>query len=52
VLFATPTLAAVASFGVYGSVHPEELTPAQVFASIALFAMLRFPLAFLQFAVI
>eukprot|EP01025_Chloroclados_australasicus_P037639 TRINITY_DN3846_c0_g4_i1.p1 TRINITY_DN3846_c0_g4~~TRINITY_DN3846_c0_g4_i1.p1 ORF type:complete len:1422 (-),score=137.95 TRINITY_DN3846_c0_g4_i1:223-4488(-) len=52
IVFATPLLASVASFAVYGSVKPQELTPAKVFASIALFAMLRFPLAFLQFAVV
>ena len=51
-LFAAPVLAAVASFAVYGSVDPEGFTAPRIFASIALFAIMRFPLIFLPFALV
>ncbi|KAL3154179.1 hypothetical protein ABBQ32_013696 [Trebouxia sp. C0010 RCD-2024] len=51
-LFAAPVLAAVASFAVYGSVDPDGFTAPRIFASIALFAIMRFPLIFLPFALV
>ena len=51
-LFAAPVLAAVASFAVYGSVDPAGFTAPRIFASIALFAIMRFPLIFLPFALV
>jgi ABC-type multidrug transport system fused ATPase/permease subunit len=51
-LFAAPTLAMVASFAVYGSVEPAAFTPANIFTAISLFALMRFPLIFLPFALI
>ena len=51
-LFAAPVLAAVASFAVYGSVDPAGFTAPRIFASISLFAIMRFPLIFLPFALV
>lgn len=51
-LFAAPTLAMVVCFVVYGSVEPNAFTPASIFTSISLFALMRFPLIFLPFALI
>jgi ATP-binding cassette, subfamily C (CFTR/MRP), member 1 len=51
-LFAAPTLAMVVCFVVYGSVEPQNFTPAAIFTSIALFALMRFPLLFLPFALV
>ena len=51
-LFAAPTLAMVVCFAVYGSVQPENFTPATIFTSIALFSLMRVPLIFLPFALI
>jgi ATP-binding cassette subfamily C (CFTR/MRP) protein 1 len=51
-LFAAPSLAMVTCFVVYGSVEPENFTAATIFPSIALFALMRFPLIFLPFALV
>lgn len=51
-LFAAPSLAMVTCFVVYGTVNPDAFTPAAVFTSISLFALMRFPLIFLPFALI
>ena len=51
-LFAAPVLAAVASFAVYGSVDPNGFTAPRIFAAISLFAIMRFPLIFLPFALV
>ena len=54
-LFAAPVLAAVASFAAYGAAsasHPGRFTPANVFAAIALFALMRLPLILLPFALV
>jgi ATP-binding cassette subfamily C (CFTR/MRP) protein 1 len=51
-LFAAPSLAMVTCFVVYGTVKPEQFTASSVFTSIALFALMRFPLIFLPFALI
>jgi len=54
-LFAAPVLAAVASFAAYGAAsasHPGQFTPANVFAAIALFALMRLPLILLPFALV
>lgn len=51
-LFAAPVLAAVASFAVYGSVDPDNFTAPRLFAAISLFAIMRFPLIFLPFALV
>ena len=51
-LFAAPVLAAVASFAVYGSVDPTGFTAPRIFAAISLFAIMRFPLIFLPFALV
>lgn len=51
-LFAAPVLAAVASFAVYGSVSPDQFTAPRIFAAISLFAIMRFPLIFLPFALV
>lgn len=51
-LFAAPSLAMVTCFVVYGTVRPEQFTASAVFTSIALFALMRFPLIFLPFALI
>ena len=54
-LFAAPVLAAVTSFAAYGAAsagHPGRFTPANVFAAIALFALMRLPLILLPFALV
>lgn len=51
-LFAAPVLAAVASFAVYGSVDSSGFTAPRIFAAISLFAIMRFPLIFLPFALV
>ena len=51
-LFAAPSLAMVTCFVVYGTVNPDQFTASSVFTSIALFALMRFPLIFLPFALI
>lgn len=51
-LFAAPVLAAVASFAVYGSVDASGFTAPRIFAAISLFAIMRFPLIFLPFALV
>ncbi|KAL0031798.1 hypothetical protein WJX79_007928 [Trebouxia sp. C0005] len=51
-LFAAPVLAAVASFAVYGSVDATGFTAPRIFAAISLFAIMRFPLIFLPFALV
>jgi len=51
-LFAAPTLSMVTCFAVYGAVVPNEFTPANIFTAIALFALMRFPLIFLPFALV
>jgi ABC-type multidrug transport system fused ATPase/permease subunit len=51
-LSAAPTLAMVVCFVVYGTVVPSSFTPANIFTSIALFALMRFPLIFLPFALV
>ena len=51
-LFAAPTLAMVTCFVVYGTVEPDSFTPANIFTSISLFALMRFPLIFLPFALV
>ena len=54
-LFAAPVLAAVASFAAYGAAsasRPGQFTPANVFAAIALFALMRLPLILLPFALV
>ena len=51
-LFAAPSLAMVTCFVVYGTVNPEAFTASAVFTSISLFALMRFPLIFLPFALI
>ena len=51
-LFAAPSLAMVTCFVVYGTVNPDQFTASAVFTSIALFALMRFPLIFLPFALI
>ena len=51
-LFASPVLAAVASFAAYGSAAPAEFTAPRVFAAIALFSLMRFPLILLPFTLV
>ena len=51
-LFASPVLAAVASFAAYGSAAPREFTAPRVFAAIALFSLMRFPLILLPFTLV
>jgi hypothetical protein len=51
-MFAAPTLAMVTCFVVYGTVVPSSFTPASIFTSISLFALMRFPLIFLPFALV
>lgn len=51
-LFAAPNLAMVVCFAVYGTVNPSSFTPAAIFTSISLFALMRFPLIFLPFALV
>ena len=51
-LFAAPSLAMVTCFVVYGTVNPDAFTASAVFTSISLFALMRFPLIFLPFALI
>lgn len=51
-LFAAPSLAMVTCFVVYGTVRPDQFTASAVFTSIAYFALMRFPLIFLPFALI
>lgn len=51
-LFATPVLAAVASFAVYGAAAPASFTAARIFSSIALFGIMRIPLVLLPFALV
>eukprot|EP00898_Chlorokybus_atmophyticus_P007059 jgi/Chlat1/7354/Chrsp59S06974 len=50
VLFVLPVFVAVASFAMYAAVAKNEVTPATAFTAIALFGILRFPLAFLPFS--
>ena len=51
-LFAAPVVAAVASFAAFGAVAPNRFTPAVVFSSLALFALMRLPLVLLPFAAV
>ncbi len=51
-LFAAPTLAMVICFATYGTVQPDDFTPATIFTSIAYFGLMRFPLIFLPFALV
>jgi len=51
-LFSAPLLSMVVAFSVYGSVEPDAFQPANVFTAISLFAIMRFPLIFLPFALI
>lgn len=51
-LFSAPLLSMVVCFIVYGSVEPDAFQPANVFTAISLFAIMRFPLIFLPFALI
>jgi len=51
-LFAAPTLSMATCFVIYGSVEPDRFTPARIFTSISLFALMRFPLIFLPFALV
>jgi ABC-type multidrug transport system fused ATPase/permease subunit len=51
-LFSAPLLSMVVCFIVYGSVEPAAFQPANVFTAISLFAIMRFPLIFLPFALI
>ena len=51
-LFAAPTLAMVTCFVAYGAAAPEDFTPANIFTAISLFALMRFPLIFLPFALV
>ena len=51
-LFAAPVVAAVASFAAFGAVSPTRFTPAVVFSSLALFALMRLPLVLLPFAAV
>ena len=44
--------AAVASFAAFGGVYPARFTPAVVFSSLALFALMRLPLVRLPFAAV
>ena len=51
-LFSTPTLAAVFAFAAYGSAAPNSFTAPHIFSAIAYFAIMRFPLVFLPFALV
>ena len=51
-LFSTPTLAAVFAFAAYGSAAPNSFTAPHIFSAIAYFAIMRFPLIFLPFALV
>ena len=51
-LFAAPTLSMAVCFVAYGSVEPDAFQPANVFTAISLFAIMRFPLIFLPFALV
>ena len=51
-LFSTPTLAAVFAFAAYGSAAPNDFTAPHIFSAIAYFAIMRFPLIFLPFALV
>ena len=51
-LFSTPTLAAVFAFAAYGSAAPNDFTAPHIFSAIAYFAIMRFPLIFLRFALV
>jgi len=51
-LFSTPTLAAVFAFAAYGSASPNDFTAPHIFSAIAYFAIMRFPLIFLPFALV
>ena len=51
-LFSAPMLSMVVCFLVYGTVEPQAFQPANVFTAISLFAIMRFPLIFLPFALV
>eukprot|EP00899_Mesostigma_viride_P026356 jgi/Mesvir1/6905/Mv09064-RA.1 len=51
ILFIIPVFVAVISLLVYATAIEEDLSPQKAFTALALFSMLRFPLAFLPFSI-